>query len=451
MALPRALILNQPFVSDTGGGITMSNLFTGWDADKLAVACSGYLLTEDIDPEKCDNYYQLGHEERKWIFPLNLISRKYPSGSIKFSGRTEVKVVSEEEKSQSRTSFVQKYVEPAFEYWGISHFMSKIELSAKFKKWVDDFNPDVIYAQSTSREGTLFCIAVQEYLQKPMVYHQMDDWPELVGKRGFMKGYWARKIDTEFKQLISQTHLPMAICDYMAEEYLNRYGRKFITFHNPISVDFWKKGQRNSYELSQSPTLLYAGRIGLGIDNSLKAIASAVDLVNGELGLSLKFKIQAFAPPSWLKDYKCTTHQGFVDYEELPYVFGGADFMVLPYDFDPESLRYIKYSMPTKASEYMVSGTPILIYSPQDTALVQYAQKEEWAAVVTDNSTTHLVEKIKELVKNKSLREKLALTAKNLAEERHNTDIVARNFQKVIANTVENGISGNRRKNQITN
>ena len=43
MSLPKVLIINQPFNNNTGGGITLSNLFCSWGRDKLAVACSGYL------------------------------------------------------------------------------------------------------------------------------------------------------------------------------------------------------------------------------------------------------------------------------------------------------------------------------------------------------------------------------------------------------------------------
>ena len=76
MYLPKVLIINQPFNSNTGGGITLSNLFASWDKDKLAVACSGYLLSEEMDPTLCNNYYQLGSKERKWIFPFNFFGRK---------------------------------------------------------------------------------------------------------------------------------------------------------------------------------------------------------------------------------------------------------------------------------------------------------------------------------------------------------------------------------------
>jgi len=440
MSPTKVLILNQPFVSDTGGGITMSNLFSGWESDNLAVACSGYLLTDDIDPQKCNNYYQLGREERKWIFPLNLVSRKYPSGEIKFTNKTKERVVKNSSKSKSRTTFVQRFVEPLFDYLGFTHFMDKTILSPKFKQWMDDFDPDVIYAQCSSRDTILFCIAVQEYLGKPMAYHMMDDWPALFGRKGFMKKYWENKVDKEFRILLNRSHLLMAICDYMGEEYLRRYGKEFATYHNPIEIDFWRKGQRTNYDIDKSPTILYAGRIGLGIDNSLKTIAKAVDKVNNELDMSIEFAIQANEAPSWIESFSCTKYQHFVDYDELPMVFGGADFMILPYDFDPKGLTFIKYSMPTKASEYMVSGTPVIVFAPNDTALVQYAKNHDWAAIVTENDTDLLAETIKNLMKSKSLREQLARSAKKLAENRHSKDLVSEDFQHKLLQLADKDI-----------
>ncbi|MBM1105815.1 glycosyltransferase [Aurantibacter crassamenti] len=437
MSSPKVLILNQPFVSDTGGGITLSNLFSKWSSEQIAVACSGYLLKGEIESTKCNKYYQLGSDERKWIFPLNLIRRKYQSGEVRFTDQTKDKVVAEEDKSVSRTNFTTKYVEPFFYYFGLTHFISKTILSPQIREWLTNFNPDVIYAQSTSREEILFCIAVQEYLKKPMVFHKMDDWLTLSGNKSFMKNYWRKKINKEFKQLLNHSKLVMSISDYMGEEYQKRYNKEFITFHNPIDIDFWKTGQRLSYELSSSPTIMYAGRIGLGIDNSLMTIAAAIDKVNDELNMSINFMLQAPGSPEWLGNYKCTKFKKFVPYSELPSVFGGADFMILPYDFDPNGLAFIKYSMPTKASEYMASGTPIIIFAPEDTALVQYAKKKSWAAVVTNNDCDELANKIKKLVVDLPLRENFAITAKKLAEERHNTDLVATEFRACIESVIK--------------
>ncbi|MCG2459688.1 glycosyltransferase [Flavobacteriaceae bacterium F89] len=438
MPLPKVLILNQPFNTNTGGGITLSNLFAKWDGDRLAVACSGYLLTEDMDPMLCNTYYQLGSEERKWIFPLNVFSRNYYSGSIKITESVENKNKVVVRKSKLREKLVMNYVLPFLEYIGFDYFKAKSKLSYQFCKWLDDFDPDVLYMQASSRESILFCTEIIKYKRRPMIFHMMDDWPALIGVRGLLSKFWERKINKEFQFLIEQATLRMSISDYMAQAYYERYGQKFVTFHNPIDLEFWKRSQRDSCELNLSPVVMYAGRIGLGIDESLKTIAEALEMVNVELGTSVKFVIQAQESPTWVKNFKNVEHRCFVAYEELPKIFAQADILLLPYDFSKESLSYIKYSMPTKAPEYMASGTPILVFAPLDTALVQYAKEYKWAALVTENKVTTLAKCFKELLLHQSVREKITQTAKKIAENRHEVNQVTRNFQQAILKVAAN-------------
>ncbi|UJH91747.1 glycosyltransferase [Antarcticibacterium sp. 1MA-6-2] len=437
MAQPRVLILNQPFVDNTGGGITLSNLFANWDRDKLAVACSGYLLTDNMNHTLCNHYYQLGDKERKWIFPFNLLSRKYYSGPIMISDGAENQDKVIVKKSKLRVKMILDYILPVFNYVGLSHFQAKTGVSPELCNWLDSFKPDILYVQSHTREDILFAIELYDYLKIPMVFHMMDDWPTTVGIEGPMKNHWKRKIDKEFRLLLDRANLCLGISDYMAEEYKRRYGKKFVTFHNPINLEFWKKAQRNSYELPTSPTLLYAGRIGLGIDKSLKIIAEAVKEVNNDLKSSIKFIIQSQDAPTWIKNFTNVYHQEFVAYEDLPKVFAQAEVLILPYDFSPESTSFIKYSMPTKASEYMASGTPILIFAPQDTALVQYAEKYSWAEVVTENNIKVLSEKLKDMFLDESRRERVATTAKSIAANRHNSTVVAGEFEKIISTAAE--------------
>ena len=89
MSLPRVLIVGQPFNNATGGGITLSNLFAGWDKDKIAVACFSYYFSVPVDTTICDRYYQLGFEDNKWFFPFSLIQNKHYSGPVTFSKKEE--------------------------------------------------------------------------------------------------------------------------------------------------------------------------------------------------------------------------------------------------------------------------------------------------------------------------------------------------------------------------
>lgn len=434
MSPPKILILNQPFDNITGGGITLSNLFANREKEKLAVACSGYLLTDKTDAKRCDNYYQIGSKERQWVFPFNLFSRTYYSGPIKLTNSSNKNVVVA--KSKLRVKLIINYMIPILDYFGFSYFATKASLSQEFCEWVTDFDPKVIYAQATTREELLFCLEFKQRFDIPMVFHMMDDWPKMVGIKGFRRTYWENKINKEFKQLFNQTEVALSISDYMADAYKTRYNKEFATFHNSINIDFWKKGQRKDYQLNDSPRILYAGRVGLGIDDSLKNIAAAIEKVNNDLSSDLKFALQVKDKPHWANDFSCVEHNSFVAYEELPRVFAEADFLILPYDFSEESISFIKYSMPTKAPEYMVSGTPIIIFAPEDTAMVRYAKKLNWAKVVQENSIKELVKVIKELLSDESKRKTIAQNAIQVAEENHNSKTVSAEFELIINSAI---------------
>lgn len=448
MSLPKVLIISQPFNNDTGGGITLSNLFAGWERDKVAVICSGYVLQNNIDTSICNTYYQLGEKEQKWIFPLNLVKRKYKSGLIKFDTKKTIQNLSFE-KSKFRVKMIMEYFMPLLHYSGLIHVSKKLEFSDELRDFVDSFNPDVIYVQAEDRERIAFCLDLYAHVQKPMIFHMMDDWPEVISDKGFMKNFWSRKIDKELRVLLNKSEEWMSICEEMSSEYKNRYNLDFIPFHNPVDLTAWKPFQRKSYELNETPRILYAGRIGLGIDTSLELIARAIDKVNEDLKISAKFVLQTESKPKWADKFQCVQHQSFVPYSELPKVFSGADFLILPYDFSSESIKYIKYSMPTKASEFMISGTPILIFAPEETAIVKYANKYNWAKVVTENNWTKMVDALKTLILHENERKMIAQNAIEVAEKNHDASQITKKFRDVICSLADKNRNVNSESDKI--
>lgn len=435
---PKVLILNETFNNYAGGGITLSNLFSGWDKDKIAIVCDSFRLEANVDTQICDTYYQLGYNELRYIFPFNIIGRKRDSGVVKFDKRApiEVSTMTMPAKSSLRHKIVTKYLFPFLEYTGFLEKISTIKLSSELCNWLNEFKPDIIYAQAHNIPDIKLTLMLHSYLKKPLVFHMMDDWPLMVTGSQLLKTKQLKRNDKAFKTLLDKSDLLLSISDGMSDAYKLRYGKDFTAFHNPIDIGFWKKYQRTSYELNDPPTILYAGRLGIGIDASLELIAKAVDLVNTNLGIEMKFILQTKENPSWKASYNCLVHQSFVPYEDLPKVFSGADFLILPYDFSPKSIQFIGYSMPTKATEYMASGTPVIIFSPEQTALVSYAKKHQWAKIVTENSVAALSEAITSLIQNKTERQMLAQTAIKLAENNHSSAKVTTEFRDVLSSLI---------------
>ena len=205
MRLPKVLIIGQSFDKRSGGGITLSNLFAGWDQDKLAVACTPHLI-KNSDSEICKNYYQLGEKEHKWMFPFQYLQKKFPSGKIAFDKEKENKKVSKRSgngKMNVRSNVVDKWFLPFLKYTGLIHALTKTNLSKEFRTWLHDFEPDIIYAQGQDRQRILFALLLEQYLKKPLIFHIVDDWPLTISDKGPFKKFWHNKIDQDLKTLFN--------------------------------------------------------------------------------------------------------------------------------------------------------------------------------------------------------------------------------------------------------
>ena len=435
MSFPKVLIIGQPFNNFSGGGITLTNLFKGWPIDKIAVAYTGHGLY-NFTTNVCNNYYQLGKEEHKWLFPFNLVQKEFPSG-----------VKSAEKKDENpfntnqtgiRYFVVNKVFYPFLNWIGLFHCFTKILISERFKIWLSDFAPDILYLQVTTRDEMGFANGLLDYLKIPSVIHIMDDWPSTISSNGPFKKYWTNKIDSEFKKLLNRVELHLSISDSMSDEYMRRYKKSFIAFHNPIETSTWLPNTKTSFILNKEYIkILYSGRIGIGITDSLHETASAIDSLSNE-GINIKFHIQTPTTNpgilNQLKKHKCVVINPFAAIEDLPGIFSEADILLLANDFSAQGVDYLKFSMPTKASEYMISGTPILVYSAEETAVSKFFNRNECGCCVTKQGSKEIIKAIKLLIDNEEFRIKISKNAVLLAKEKFDAKNVRKEFQTLLIN-----------------
>lgn len=434
MNFQRILIYGQPFNNRHGGGITLSNLFKGWDKSKIAVADTGHMM-DNVTTDICDTYFQLGSEEFKWRFPFNYIQRKFPSGLKKFNlNSVDIPVV---ERKKFRYLIVNNVFYPALEWFGLFHCVSKINMSSAFKKWLTEYNPEVLYIQVSTREMVLFAIDLIDYLKIPAAIHFMDDWPSTISRRGLFRKFWERKIDGELKTLLNRVDLFLSISDAMSTEYKRRYGKTFIPFHNPIDTDKFlrlpekQSGNQNEFRI------LYIGRIGIANRESIFSFSRFISEMNHE---PHKVLFHIYTPNisspelSRIKNLRNVSVFPAVEHGEIPVLLRAYDLLFLPLDFSRNGIKYAKYSMPTKASEYMISGTPILVYSPAETAISKFFFQNECGYCVTTNSSNELVKAVEFLIDNEEYRYKISSNAVYIAMDRFDVSKVRAGFQKLLVN-----------------
>jgi glycosyltransferase involved in cell wall biosynthesis len=432
-AFPKVLIIGQSFNKNSGGGITITNLFYGWPKDRLAVA-SNDNLSSDLDISVCEQYYQLGYNGKLHPFPLNLFLPKIKCGSF------IQKNISNTEAKQRRNATKGKYkrtyglISDLLRFLGIYNFLYKLKITPEFKRWVTAYNPDIIYSQLSTLELIRFVSEIHKLIDKPVALHMMDDWPSVINYPGLLYFYWKEVIDREFRQLIDKSSIFMSICESMSEEYKIRYNKEFIPFHNPIEIGNWLPYSKTDWNVKDKFTILYAGRIGRGIKKSLIDLAIVVNDFS-KTNDKIVFEILTNNFSEIKKLVKLNNHVKWlkpIEYSELPRKFSNADLLILPEDFDSASIEFLKYSIQTKVPEYMISGTPILVFADKRTALAKYAIRDSWAYVVTNNNKMLLMQAIEELYSNLLLRKELAERARKIAIQNEDAKIVRENFRKSL-------------------
>lgn len=437
MEYPRILISGPAFESHTGGGITLCNLFSGWQKDRIAAACTNYHLN-GLDLDICDTYYRLGTKEVKWSFPFTRFQRKYASGLVDFSSYEDPKPSNGVPGRRSiRSVLLNDYLFPMLDYMGFTHVAYRIRMSDDFRAWLKEYDPEIIYVQISSLQQIRFALDVCEFLKVPMVLHIMDDWPAYISNHGLLRKFWRKRIDREFQILVDRSALHLSISEDMSVAYAQRYGGEFVPFHNPIELERWENAARTDYDLSNPVRILYAGRTGIGIDRTLEVAARGVKQLNDTGHVKTTLVIQSKEPPKWIGKYDCVEFQPFVNYEELPGVFAGADFLLIPYDFSRREVELFRYSMPTKITEYMACGTPVIIFAPAGTAISHYAGKHGVAALVTEEDPRAFSTKLKELIENHSLRKEMAGKAMELAHTNHEASKVRVQFRESIRSVLK--------------
>ncbi|MBN7810768.1 hypothetical protein J0A68_07370 [Algoriphagus sp. H41] len=381
----------------------------------------------NINTVYCDKYYFIGSNENSWKFPFKYFQRNMPSGELDITKQAEENEVLTSNPSL-RTRFINGVFYPILNWTGLFHVLSKISLTDDLKKWIRDFDPEIVYIQVSTRDSLQFGIALAKYLQIPVVLHQMDDWLNSISYGGLASGFWRKQINKEFKQLVDLSTLCLSISDQMGAEYKRRFGKDFKTFHNPVDLSFWNSDEEEIKLNPKGITVLYAGRTGFGIGTSLRTFAEAVELLRVEHNIPIEFFIQTVEPLSWISEFEGTHYRGLVPYSKLPQVFRGSDFLLLPCDFSQKSVEFLRYSMPTKAPEYMISGAVTILLAPKETAVYQYGDEEKWAFAIGKDDVGLVKKELLRLIQDQDLQNRIADRAVHLAKTNHDCLTIREKF-----------------------
>jgi FkbM family methyltransferase len=299
-------------------------------------------------------------------------------------------------------------------------------LEAAFAE-VMGFNPDLIFYRPVPENQALhrFAMNVIKTLDRPFVTWIVDDWPSSLEEYDPLL---FKTMDRDFRFLLSKSSWNFSISAAMSSNFGRRYGVNFEPLANGVIPSEWVPV--NKVPLENRPfKVRYAGGLAENMNRaSFIRLANAIE----ELSTDLRIKFEVLTKPHWWDAVKSEVgHFGSIKVDlksRSPSAYRNwlkhADCVVILYNFDELSIKYIADSFANKFPECLASGSALLMHGPSETATISYAEKQDCATVVNQPSVERLKATITDLIRNDQERARLINNARSLAFKNHNLDVI---------------------------
>lgn len=425
---PRLLFVTPvAFNPYSGGGATFASLFQSWPKDKLATIHNDRAPTSD---NICNNYFYLGSDELDFVLPFNLMRRAAAP-----EDRTA-------DVAAAPSSALPSCVNAAREFILGDSIPERARLTVRLQRWISDFRPDLIYTILGSNGMMALIEQIRGTFDLPLVVHIMDDWASTAHRRGLFAPLERPRMQRQLTHFFAVAAGCLGISPAMCEAYAQRYGRPFIPFQYALDRERWGAIAKRDLHVAETPELLYVGSIFRNAQlESLIDCARAVTQLNTE-GFSLRLRIITSATNRSRFGSLLKLHSNIAldvsegDDTTFFRTLANADALLLPVNFDEESIEFIQYSMPTKVPAYLNSGTPVLAYGSPETAQVRYAADGGWALIVARRSPAELKISLKRIVTDMALRQTLSTAAREAAAK-HDSRTVRTGFQDFLSRSAK--------------
>lgn len=403
---PKVLLFGHSFNNYTGMGITLTNLFADWPKDNIAVWADG------VEPELCNI-----------IRPCSVYIGKYKDAVKQSIGK---KIPGFKDK-------IREIIRKEYYKTGFQEFRENTHISKTYLSMAKKFNPEIIFCALGSDAAMKRCENLMyEFPNSKLVLYIVDDWVNTKINSRYFASFWRHKYDRDFRHIINRADGLLSICQYMTDEYRRIYGKVFYPFHNPVNIAEWQSIDVLPKYENDKVAILYVGKINDDTTPCLLDMCKTVDELN-LMRDSFVFDIYSpdYGSKAFLFDGKVGVHVfPPIAHEDIPKVMKSYSALFLPLGFSKQSRSYVRLSMPTKLTEYLASGRPVILYCPEEIALAKYLTDKNCAVMCTDNDTFKLKSTVASL-QDTDIYNQLVKNSLNLAAQ-HDIHSVRERFRETL-------------------
>lgn len=303
---------------------------------------------------------------------------------------------------------------------------------------LDRFDPQALLYRPVPNVPHLHRFAMEsiDRLDRPVISWLMDDWPADLAHRD--PDQWAA-LEPDLARLLERAALNLSISPAMSEAFAARYGVPFRDFANGIDPADWPAPAAQS---GQRLHLRYAGGLAANMTRaSVLRIARAVDALAGQ-GHDITLEITT---QSWWYDQCRDQFAGFAQTsidtqnrtaDEYRAWLCAADAVVIAYNFDDDTLRYVRYSQANKMPECLASGAVTFAHGPAGIATIDRLSESGVAEVVREDSDAAVEAALLALLQDPERRGALARAAQAHAKRHHGLDVLRPGLRAALAGAI---------------
>lgn len=390
---PKVVVISfKPFNRIDNTGITLSNLFDGWDKNSIA-----QIYWADIEPEVevCKNYFKLSSKIAYVDYYIRkLISVMVPKRRNSMS--STVVPLRKEEKNLRNMLHLHMRAFADF---------SPVKLPKLLFDWINEFNPDIIYCSLGDGRSLKIANIISRKIGKPIAPHFMDDWPSTLYTQNELYGLARLLVNKNLKSIFQKSNGGLCISELMVKEYENRYQKPFSEFVNCVEDSLFSK-PKPGRSLDNIFTIIYIGGLHLNRWKSLLDVSAAIEKINENIERVI---LKIYCPNGDIQLYSkhfskfnSTKFEGSLSSSEVYSKLETATVLLYLESFEPNVIKFTKFSLSTKIPQYMAAGKTILAYGSKSLASIQQIVIAKAGEVVIENKIEAIEEKINYLLDNQN-------------------------------------------------
>jgi FkbM family methyltransferase len=332
--------------------------------------------------------------------------------------------------------FMQASDKPSLYFHKDGKVINKIDKATAIKHCLD-FKPDCIYFRPTPDKPVLFDFfdSIQMLLGLPYIVHIMDDWME---RLRFTDISTYDVLHTRLLRYIREASANLGISQAMTTAFESRYDSTFAPVSNCINPSEWHTSNPKTYRYSRKNPFVIRYMGALAEDMTQRSFLDVAEAVS-ELAKEIPIRLEVFTLPLWHNKVKPAVHH-LKNVYFYPVTTGeayiqklmSADAVLIAYNFDPDTIRYVQYSMANKMPECLASGSTVIAYGPTKIATIDYLNSLDVAVCITERDTRQLRETLKNLVIEPEQNRALAQKAREYAFTHLNCEQMTAKFNNFI-------------------